>query len=93
MIIIKGTTKKGQELLKKSQNWEGKYLSQVYNSYSKAKEKAWNDCFKKCLAENGEQFSIISHNSFQFSVGWFVENGARIETSSNSYLVLFPEFC
>lgn len=93
MTIIKGTTKRGQELLKKSQNWEGKYLSQVYDRWSQAKQNAWDYCYNLCISENGEQFSIISHNSFGFSVGWFTEQGARIETPKNSYLILWPENC
>ena len=91
MTIIKWNTKRGQDMVKRAQNWEGKYLSQVYDSYSKAKESAWWDCFTMCQAEGGEQFSIISHNSFGFSVSWFTNEGVRIETPRNSYLIPWEE--
>ena len=87
MTTIKGTTKKGKEMIKKAQYNEGYSLNEVYGNYSHAKQKAWEDCLKMCIEENGESFHIISHNSFSFSVAWYVPQGLRIETSCNSYLV------
>lgn len=91
MTIIKATTKKGKNMLRRANNKEGFELRQVYNSYSYAKQTAWNDCYKQCLLEHGLFFRIISHNTFGFSVAWDVENGVRIETPQNSYLIVFPE--
>ena len=93
MTIIKGTTKRGQDMLKKSQNCEGKYLSQVYDNFSQAKQNAWDYCSNLFISENGTDFGIISHNTFGFSVAWLTEKGYRIETPKNSYLILWPENC
>lgn len=93
MTIIKGTTKKGQTMIRNASNYEGVYLWQVYDSFSPAKKRAWDYCYDCFVSEHGEAFSIISHNTFGFSVSWVVENGVRIETPKNSYLILFPKFC
>jgi len=93
MTIIKGTTKKGQSMIERASNYDGFRLWDVYDTFSAAKARAWDYCYEKCLAEKGESFSIISHNSFGFSVSWIVKNGVRIETPKNSYLVIFPEYC
>ena len=68
-------------------NDEGYYLSEVYSSYSQAKQNAWEYCLNLCNKENGHNFHIISHNTFGFSVAWYVSEGVRIETPKNSYLV------
>ena len=93
MKTIKSTTKKGQNLLAKAVNNEGITLDDVYGKASWQKELAWRECFYKCHAENGHNFHICSHNTFQFSVAWEVENGMRMETAQSSYLILFPEYC
>lgn len=93
MTIIKGNTKQGKDMINKYSNHEGVYLRQVYDNWSVAKQIAWDECYSKCQEEHGEAFSICSHNSFSFTVSWVVENGLRIETANNSYLVIFPEFC
>lgn len=93
MKTIKGTTKKGQEMLKKAVNNEGRYLWEIYDVFSKAKANALEYCFEKCFDENGTDFHICSHNTFNFSVAWEIENGMRMETAQSSYLILFPEYC
>lgn len=93
MKTIKGTTKKGQEMLRKAVNNEGRYLWEIYDTFSKAKNNALESCFNLCFNENGTDFHICSHNTFNFSVAWEVENGMRMETAQNSYLILFPEYC
>ena len=93
MTIIKGTTKKGNDMLKRASYNEGYYLHEVYGSSSTAKNNAWDYCRQKCFTENGENFRIISHNTFSFSVAWEVEKGTRIETAQNSYLILSDEYC
>lgn len=87
MITIKSTTKKGYNMMQSAMNYDGYYLYDIYNSYSYEKQKAWEDCLNMCQKENGKNFHIFSHNSFNFSVAWEVENGIRIETSCNSYIV------
>lgn len=93
LTIIKGTTKKGQTMMANAKHFEGYTLNEVYGHYSPAKFHAFYDCVLKAQAEDGHNFHISSHNTFGFSVAWEVENGVRIETPKNSYLVLFPEFC
>lgn len=87
MITIKGTTKKGQNMINKAKNFAGYTLHDAYKSFSREKENAYNDCLRWCNEENGHNFHIISANTFGFSVAWEVENGIRIETKDNSYLV------
>lgn len=89
MTVIKGTTKKGENLLNSAKNFEGFTLEEVYGRYSDNKYRAYRYCADKCMAENGHNFHICSHNTFQFSVAWEVENGVRIETANNSYLITY----
>ncbi len=93
MTIIKSTTKKGRNMMVSASRHEGFRLWDVYDTFSNAKSRAWDYCYEKCLAENGECFGICSHNTFGFTVSWYVENGMRIETPKNSYLILSPEYC
>ena len=88
MTVIKSTTKKGQNMLNRAKNFEGYTLNEVYGTYSTAKICAFYDCLTKAQAENGKNFHICSHNTFGFSVAWEVENGMRIETPQNSYLIV-----
>ena len=94
MTIIKGTTKKGENMIKNSRINNGYFLCQVYGNYSPAKAKAWEYCHRLYCKEAGsDNFHISGFNTFGFSVAWTVPQGVRIETPSNSYLVLFPEYC
>ena len=87
MTTIKATTKKGENMLARANYNEGYYLHEVYSSHSQAKQNAWDYCLKKCNEENGYNFHITSHNTFGFSVAWETEEGVRIETPQNSYLI------
>lgn len=53
---------------------EGVYLSDVYGSYSDAKERAYNNCSKLCDRFNGWGFQISSHNTNFFTVQFKFEN-------------------
>ena len=53
---------------------EGVYLSDVYDSYSVAKERAYNNCRKLCERFNGWGFQIVAHNCQDFSVQFEFEN-------------------
>lgn len=96
-MVVKANTKKAEELRARARYNEGRELYQVYGNVSSAKMKAMEDCKRWYLADKGENFRIISHNSFQFSVAWEFqwtnpESGevipaTRIETASNSYIV------
>lgn len=93
MAIIKGTTKRGQELLARAKHNEGTELYQIYGSYSAAKGRAMKECKEKCAAVNGYNFRIIGHNGWAFSVAWNFTNSdtgemmTQIETSSNTYVI------
>lgn len=89
MTVIKATTKKGQAMIASAKNFEGYTLNEVYGKYSPAKYHAFVECVYMAQAEKGKNFHICSHNTFGFSVAWEVENGVRIETPKNSYLVTF----
>ena len=53
---------------------EGVNLSDVYGTYSVAKERAYNYCRKLCDRFNGWGFQIVSHNINTFSVQFAFEN-------------------
>lgn len=92
MREVKASTALGKRLLAIGQQWEGTFLNQVYSTWSAEKEKAWNECYEEyCNTEGAEQFSICSHNTFSFTVSWFTPKGMRLETSQNSYLVIFDD--
>lgn len=91
--VIKGSTKRGQELLARAKNWEGTELWHVYGSMSSAKCEAMEWCKKKCEEMKGYDFHICSHNSHRFSVAWNYVNEetgevmTRIETADNTYVI------
>lgn len=89
MRTINANTKRGQEMLKRASQWDGEYLYQIYGTWSRAKEEAYDRCRQMCYEEGGRAFSIISHNTFGFSVSWVTDEGVRIETPKNSYFILF----
>ena len=87
MTIINANTKRGQVMLERAAHWDGEYLYQVYDRWSAAKEAAYDRCRQMCYEEGGKAFSIISHNTFGFSVSWVTDEGVRIETPKNSYFI------
>lgn len=93
MTIIKASTKKGYTMMINAMRIEATTLNQIYGRCSNAKRQAFENCLRMCHDEGGKAFGICSHNSNFFSVSWLVENGVRLETGKNSYLILKPEFC
>lgn len=92
MKVIKASTSLGKRLVAIGQNCEGTFLNQVYTTWSNAKQEAWDKYYDEyCNTEGAEQFSICSHNTFCFTCSWFTPDGMRLETSKNSYLVVFDE--
>ena len=90
--IIKGSTKRGEDLLWRARHNEGRNLWDVYGNVSSAKMRAYDECLDWYRQDDGENFRIVFHNSFQFSVAWEMtyegKPATRIETASNSYIVL-----
>ena len=94
MEIIKGSTAKGQRVIAIYNCNEGNYLHCVYDRYSQAKERAWDQCFEWFRQDNeSSHFHICSHNAHQFTVGWNyidTETGhkiIRVETAAHTYRV------
>ena len=87
MITVRANTAKGRALLDRAIRYEGYDLYDVYGRVSYAKARAYEDCLEKCAEEGGENFRICGHCTTNFSVSWRVENGWRLETYMNSYLI------
>ena len=92
MRVVKSSTSLGKRLLAIGTSCEGTFLNQVYDKWSNSKQEAWDKCYEEyCNTYGAEQFSICSHNSYQFTCSWFRPDGMRLETAYNSYLVVFDE--
>lgn len=90
MRVVKASTALGKRLVAIGQQWEATFLNQVYNKCSVAKQQAWDKCYREyCHTEGAEQFSICSHNTYSFTCSWFTPDGMRLETSKNSYMIVF----
>ena len=90
MKVVNANTQLGKRLVAISQNYEGTELYQVYDKWSTAKQVAWDKCYDEYRNTDGaSNFSICSHNSFCFTCKWFTQDGMRLETRNNSYLVVF----
>ena len=93
IMIVKGSTKRGQELINRASINEGFYISDVYDRASNAKEESWRWCIEKYHNTTyAHDFHICSHNTFQYSVAWYgIHDGEKalfLETANNSYIVL-----
>ena len=88
MVTIKSTTKRGAAWLAAYNYSNARRLSDCYGRFSCSKARAENDCLRWYLEENGDDFRIISFNTFGFSCGWRTADGLRVETASGSYLVI-----
>lgn len=92
MEVVKADTALGKRLITIGTQYQGTFLAQVYGKWSHAKEQAWRACYDEyCNTVGAEQFGICSHNTFSFTVSWFTPQGMRLETSKNSYLVVFDD--
>ena len=87
MTTVSTKTKKGKQLLDRAIRYEGYYLWDVYDSFSRYKDEAWEECLEKCKEENGTDFRICSHCISNFSVFWRVEGGWRLETYASSFFI------
>ena len=92
MRELKASTKAGQNIIERAKENIGTHLTDVYGTYSRAKEQAYNWCREEYVnTENSNYFHICSANIFCFTVAWYgtmnSENILRFETRDNSYLV------
>lgn len=84
---FRASSKQGMQLMNRARVDEGFRLEDVYGRCSEIKKQEWKKCLDKCEAMGGRHFHICSHNSFQFSVAWYVDGACYIETANNSYVV------
>lgn len=88
MITIKSTTKRGAGYLAAYNRSNNSRLSDCYGKYSTDKARAEIYCLSCMSNEDGAGFKIISYNCNFFSAAWRTAAGLRVETPSNSYLVI-----
>ena len=63
-------------------------LSDFYATWSDDKAKAFKECIKQMLADQGSGLYILSASNWAFSVGYVVREGALvIITKNNRYIV------
>lgn len=72
-MFIKGSTKRGQNLIDGADYYKGYYLDEVYGSYSSNKARAWRYNHNLMQEMNGRNFRITSSCSHFFSVAWECE--------------------
>ena len=61
-------------------------LQECYAKPSYAKQRAYNDCLKRCAEMNGSGFCIMGFNSMMFSVAWMYlhpEHGMCLHYETN----------
>ncbi len=71
-------------------------LYQIYGHCSAEKHRGYKHCVERMRGMNGHDFRIVSHNSWQFTVGWLYEeaDGTKMfwyETACNSYTWPVPQ--
>ena len=93
MKILKASTKAGQRVLAMRSRCCWNSLYNIYDSWSEAKQKAFDWCYEQfCNDEDSEAFGIGNANSFGFTASWLLtyegEDALRVETKDNSYIVL-----
>lgn len=84
---LKPNTKRAESFVNAYNRSSDYCLGHVYGRYSHEKARAERDCMDKMSKENGFGYKILSYNTCQFTCGWQVENGLRVETACNSYFI------
>lgn len=93
MVTVKSSTKKGLGFIQSHRRADARTLREVYGRWSSAKERAYEECLGWCRETDGEDFRIISANTYGFSVAWYYtdketgERVLRVETPTNTYIV------
>lgn len=83
-------TKKEQQMFENYINSNATYLHDVYGTFSREKEKAYEECRQDMIAHNGSNPRIPTSSTFQFSYAYQYkgENGEtrlRYHTASSVY--------
>lgn len=92
MTELKGSTKRGQNIIAMGERCCWSSLSNIYDRWSDAKQRAFDWCWEQfCKDENSTAFGVGNANSFGFTASWLLtkdgEDCLRVETKDNSYLV------
>lgn len=91
MISLNLRTVKGRRINAMGASCTGHSLSDLYKTYSNAKNEAFNRCLAMCEADNGISFRVRSANRFGFIASWLYKKDdvwyRRVETKDNSYIV------
>ena len=94
VIMLKGNTKRGQNILSCAERNIGTELYDVYTSCSEAKRRAYAWCREQYYNDNASYgFHICSKNTNMFTVSWNFINEltgevmTRYETNVNTYIV------
>ena len=53
-------------------------LGKCYHTFSELKRQAYKDCVHQYLMDNGDDFRIISYNTFMFTIGYTIDNGTKL---------------
>ena len=88
MKSIKSSSKTGKYYLNCYENAKYYDIWDAYKKPSREKISAWRDCYAKSEQESGEGLAIISKTFTRFTAAWRTENGLRVETAENSYLIV-----
>ena len=95
VTLVKASTKRGQDLLDRADNYKGRELWDVYSSCSKDKRDAYDRCKRLQHEYKGSDFRIISANTWAFSVAfdgeYENEPATFIITKDNTYAVLMNQ--
>ena len=93
IVNIKGSTKRGQQILRMAERNIGTTLRNVYTTFSQEKEDAYYDCLREKVEDNGDNFHICSASTYQFTVAWEYTNEetgevmTKVKTAKNTYIV------
>ena len=92
VVVLSEETKRGQQIIALGTQWEGNTLNQIYDTWSDAKQKAYDDAYEMYRnSRHSNSFGICSHNKTGFTVSWLHDDGFTILTPKTEYLVIFNE--
>lgn len=89
--ILDINTMRGQEIARRAWQCEAYALTGIYDNPSPAKQSFYEDVYKMYIYDEGENFHICSHNSFQFTVAWDKIGEVVYITRDTEYHVLFND--
>ena len=87
MITLKKETKRGQGFVYAHKMSQFSTIYEAYGRPSSAKCSAFRRCVDMCKKENGRDLKITGAGCHFFSVAWLTDEGLRVETAYNSYLI------